>query len=178
MKKVGIIIGRFQVSKLTKGHLHLIDSVRRDFGDNTIIFIGETKHSERTSHDPLPYEARKAMINESYSRIDKIFLIRDIGDYPKWVKKLDEKIELLKELEEIPKDSEIYICGSRDSVVDRYKEYGGIHNTKQYPDVKDLNKTVSGTDQRNEVIKYYVPSWDNEELREFLVWWYGKNDND
>ena len=35
---------------------------------------------------------------------------------------LDHRINYLKSLEEIPQDSEIYICGSRDSVAERYKE--------------------------------------------------------
>lgn len=172
--KVGVIVGRFQVSKLTKGHDYFIDQVRGDFNNNVVMFIGETKNSERTAHDPLPFEARKRMIQEAYPLI-KIFQIRDIGDYPKWVKSLDDKIEFLKELEEIPRDAEICICGSRDSVVDMYKENGGIHETKKYMDVKELSKTVSGTDLRDSIVRSFRPSWTERE-REFLIWWYGRKE--
>lgn len=176
MKKLGIIVGRFQVSELTKGHTHLIECAKREFNDNVIIFLGETKNSERTAHDPLSYEARKVMINEEYPRV-KVYLIRDIGDYQKWVRELDKRIEMLKDLEEIPRNSEIYICGSRDSVVNMYKENGGVHNIREYTDMKNLTTTISGTDSRNEIIKNYRPKW-TKELREFLIWWYGENDND
>ena len=65
--KIGVIVGRFQVDNLTRGHNYLLDKVRGDFGNNNVvIFIGETKNSERTAHDPLPFEARKEMILESY----------------------------------------------------------------------------------------------------------------
>lgn len=42
--KIGVIVGRFQVDNLTRGHNYLLDKVRGDFGNNNVvIFIGETK---------------------------------------------------------------------------------------------------------------------------------------
>lgn len=58
--KIGVIVGRFQVDNLTRGHNYLLDKVRGDFGNNNVvIFIGETKNSERTAHDPLPLKQGK-----------------------------------------------------------------------------------------------------------------------
>lgn len=175
--KIGVIVGRFQVSTLTPGHDYLLDSVRREFGNNNVVvFIGETKGSIRNEHDPLPFEVRKKMILESYPKM-KVYKISDIGNYPLWVESLDKRLELLKELEEIPGDSEIYICGSRDSVAEKYKENGGTHEIKVYQDRKDnIHKTYSGTAFRKEVVKKFRPSWDEHE-REFLVWWYGAGKN-
>lgn len=175
--KIGIIIGRFQVADLTDGHNYLLDTVRREFGNNNvIIFIGDTKNSERTEHDPLPFEMRKEMILDSFPKM-KVFKITDVGDYFKWVKMLDERINYLKNLEIIPQDSEIYICGSRDSVAEKYKDYGGIYDVKKYIDKKDeINKTYSGTESRKEIIRKFNPNLRDVDLRKFLIWWYGNNE--
>jgi hypothetical protein len=174
--KIGVIVGRFQVDNLTRGHNYLLDKVRGDFGNNNVvIFIEETKNSERTAHDPLPFEARKEMILESYPKM-KIFKISDLGNYPKWVETLDHRINYLKSLEEIPQDSEIYICGSRDSVAERYKENGGFYNIKIYPDQKDdVHVTYSGTEIRRRIVNCFTPNWKDEKLRKFLIWWYGRS---
>ena len=50
---------------------------------------------------------------------NRIHKIEDIGNWPLWVKALDEMLEPLS------KEGEIYILGSRDSVATKYKEFGG-----------------------------------------------------
>lgn len=164
MERIGIIIGRFQVPELHQGHKYLIQSTINNF-DDTVIFIGETKDKILTAHDPLPFEARKRVIIESFPEFRKIYPLPDLGDWQAWVKQLDTRIEMLRTLGLISRDSDIYICGSRDSVPERYKEFGGSFNTHIFPPLKNL----SGTKERMKY-KNYEPSWTLEERR--LMTWY------
>lgn len=166
MEKIGIIIGRFQVPELHQGHKYLIQSTINNF-DDTIIFIGETKDKILTAHDPLPFEARKRVIIENFPELNgKIYSLPDLGDWKAWVKQLDTRIEMLQTLNVIPKDSNIYICGSRDSVPERYKEFNGIFDIHIFPPLKNL----SGTKER-EKYKNYKPTWTLEE-RKLMTWYF------
>ena len=37
--KIGVIVGRFQVDNLTRGHNYLLDKVRGDFGNNNVVIF-------------------------------------------------------------------------------------------------------------------------------------------
>lgn len=187
--KTGIIVGRFQVPTLTDGHRYLIKNAALEV-DQLIIFVGDTKDGKLTSHDPLPFEARVKSINQFISQaIDdpldlyerkllsldkneniKIFRIVDVGNYPKWVEKLDSKIEALRLLEIVPEDNDIFIIGSRDSIVQKYKDNGGKFNTIEINELKDSNNvSISGTEYRKNLVESFSPSWDMNERR-FATW--------
>ena len=63
MKKLGVVIGRFQVPELHAGHRHILDTTR-DENDDLLILLGTTEAlpSER---NPLPFSVRKRMLEES-----------------------------------------------------------------------------------------------------------------
>lgn len=161
MKKIGIIVGRFQVPVLHEGHKHLITSVL-NLTDEVHIFVGTAKpENQFTPHDPLPYEARCTMILESYPQLTKsnIHEIPDIGNWELWVKDLDARIEGLG------LNGEILICGSRDSVAIKYKEFHGKFNILVIPELKGF----SGTNTRNQIEQDYNPIW-NEDIRKLTTW--------
>lgn len=182
--KTYIIVGRFQVPRLTEGHKSLFKHAFRDQNvDKVVVFIGETKDGKPTPHDPLPFEARKSMIEEfkeensaGSERIVEILKIKDLGNYPKWVEQLDKKIESLINLDIIQDNSEIIILGSRDSVATRYKENGGKYEVEVIPAAKNVceNSPYSGTMVRERIISNYTPTW-TESLRRFLIYFIGKN---
>ena len=185
--KTGIIVGRFQVPTLTDGHKYLIKKATIEV-DQLIIFIGDTKDGKLTPHDPLPYEARVKLINQYINRVIddpldfyeeklskliksenfKIFRIVDVGNYPKWVEKLDAKIEALKLLEIIPEENEIFIIGSRDSVAQKYKDNGGKFNKLEIDELTS-ETIISGTEYRKTLVENFSPCWDIDERR-FAVW--------
>lgn len=182
---IGVIVGRFQVPYLTLGHQDLI---KFSFGkfDKLIIFIGETKDLSRSFHDPLPYEARRIMVNnfiqenlekETSKKLIGIFEIKDLGDYPKWVKQLDERIECIGKLHYYPieeADNFYYIVGSRDSIVQRYLENGGKFIPFEFEN-NTFSGSDSGSEYRNIVCNKYKINW-TEDIRKFLVWWYGTDE--
>ena len=171
--KIGIIVGRFQVPHLHLGHRHLLYQAIKNC-DKVFVFIGSTKDGKLTNHDPLPFIARKKMINEEIDSIplERIYEIVDVGNWELWVKKLDKKIDSLKELGLIDKNDSIYICGSRDSVVDKYKESGGTFDILYLKEIPE----ESGTKTRNEFLSYFKEEnihWDKN-LREAIVWYVNK----
>ena len=191
--QVAIVVGRFQVDKLTTGHEKLLETAIKE-SDKVIIFIGDTKGSVRTEHDPLPYEARKEMIkrwygypleeekettnHSRYNCIDgiDIFRIEDLGNYPRWVEMLDRKIESLIDLEVIPRGANIFIYGSRDSVAERYKENGGKYETREVSEEKEFctGFSISGTERRKRIHDEFSPKWDNYSRRLVIYMMKGK----
>lgn len=109
--KVGVIVGRFQVPKLTKGHLHLLHSVDKRHNDMLIV-LGTTKSFPDT-HDPLSYEIREKMLKAEFPHATVLSLANHPSDVV-WSAELDALITAA-----FP-DREILLYGSRDSFIDRY----------------------------------------------------------
>lgn len=163
--KIGVIVGRFQVPQLHVGHLHLINTACSEF-DKVIVFVGVTKDKKLSSHDPLPYEARKLMLQEYKSDLI-VYPIQDIGNWEKWVEKLDELIDCVCKVEYL-EDPEIFILGSRDSMVTGYEKSSGKYKTKYISSVGDY----SGTQIRNKILESYTPIW-NYDSRALVTWYSG-----
>ena len=116
MEKIGVIVGRFQVPKLTQGHRWLISQARGDF-DEILILVGDTKIQENNykrmdSHDPYPFEFRKKMIRSEFPEV-MIMRFEDVGNLKIWNQKLDNLLETMNL-------GEYYLVGSRDSFVYNY----------------------------------------------------------
>lgn len=158
--KIGVIVGRFQVPELTEGHKHLISEVTKNF-DRVYIFIGCTKNDIPDLRNPLPYDARFIMlVSDPVFDINKtsIHKIIDLGNWPKWVESLDNMINKLLEVDDISGD--VFICGSRDSVATRYKEYNGKYEVYDISEVPG----ISGTLSRNQVEEKDIV-WNKESRR-------------
>ena len=159
MKRIGIIVGRFQVPVLHPGHRYLIQTALEEYDDLHLI-VGITKGNKLDSRNPLPFEARKIMLLEEFPVLfEKIHTIEDIGNWPKWVEALDKILEPFSE------GNQIVIVGSRDSVATRYKEFGGKFDTA----IIEPLKTFSGTEAREVIKNKFQPIW-HKEARKIAVW--------
>jgi len=111
MGKTGVIIGRFQVPTLHKGHKHLIDSVREK-NDNLVILIGTSSHMD--VKNPLPFHLRAEMIEE-YLADDGNTVVYEIPDRDsdeEWSNYLDRLLDSL--------EGGVMLYASRDSFIGRY----------------------------------------------------------
>lgn len=130
MKKIGVIIGRFQVASLHIGHKHLIDTAKSE-NDQLLILLG-SGGSSVTSRNPLPFSIRKKMVLEEYPDAH----IYEVVDSPyTWSERVDEIIST-----HFP-TGDIRLYGSRDSFAPYYfGKYPIVH-------VEALHE-ISGTDMR------------------------------
>lgn len=126
---VGVIVGRFQASVLHKGHLSVINRVRRKHR-HVLIIIGST-HAFLDSNNPLDYETRKVMIQKIYPTV-RIAELKDCRHDDVWSKKLDNVIA-----NEFP-GKEAILYGSRKSFIPRYS---GIHRTVLLKEIKGYSAT-------------------------------------
>lgn len=136
MKKVGVIVGRFQVPKLHRGHRYLIDTVQRSC-DQILIILGSTKIV--SSRDPFSTETRKTMIQADYPHL-QLAEIEDRSSDEKWSKKLDQIISNF-----FP-DATVTLYGSRESFLAKYT---GSFRTVYLPPIQ----APSGTDIRKKIFR-------------------------
>lgn len=153
---LGVIVGRFQVAELHKGHKKLIDTAVKQ-NDHVIIFLGVTS-TNLTKRDPLSFNHRKAMINEAYPFVQVIAMIDMPGTDQEWVDVLDSLINI-SAIEYV--DTALY--GSRDSFIDTYVLHGGKH--KVYSVIEEPD--YSGTQYRAEVCGIFNSS---VEMRKGIIY--------
>lgn len=160
MKKVGVIIGRFQVPFLTDGHLNLFENVLKEV-DELIVFIG-VSHSNLSAHDPLSYEARYMMVSKTIienfmpKKLITYFPLSDMKQHEMWSLNLDNKIAELTD-----KSDEVTLYGSRDCFIHGY-------TTKKYS-FKEIptKESLSGTQIRNQVATNFEH---NHEFRKGVIY--------
>lgn len=150
MKKLGIIVARFQVPTLHVGHTAFIKHVA-DQSDKLVVFLGY-KVNQPDSKNPFPFEVRKAMLKDVLRRLgleDKV-VIDQIEDHPlsneRWSDELDKKTGVHKSALalETNDDIDISLYGSRDSFI---KHYNGAYKTVE---IEQTHKS-SGTEIRSKV---------------------------
>lgn len=133
-KPAGVIVGRFQVHDLHRGHREILDRVTREH-NKVVLFLGSASESG-TSRNPLDYHTRAAMIQEHYPRII-ILPISDVNDDQIWSETLDRKIQEVI-------SGPVILYGSRDSFIPHYQ---GQYTTKEL----EPSSFTSGTDIRNTI---------------------------
>lgn len=148
--EIAIVIGRFQVPKLTEGHRFLIDNAIKN-SDECVIFIGRT--SIPNNRNPLSFASIKSMMTEEYPNAIIIPIFDNPNDI-EWSKDLDRTIRLLFPFENIT------IFSGRDGFKDKYF---GCFKVKK---IKGM-KCVSGTDSRLKVGKEIIHS---EDFRKGIIW--------
>ena len=94
---IGVIVGRFQVPTLDTEEQNIFDyCIAQNFKTN-IVFIGLPPDSiKATKNNPLDFDARRRMIDDSYNDMFKIYYIKDEKYDGVWSKKLDELIKGFK----------------------------------------------------------------------------------
>lgn len=131
---VGVVVGRFQVSELHRGHVALIQEVL-DRHDTVLVLVGESQRKS-TSRNPLGYETRRLMILESFPDV-VVHPIDDEEYDDDWSDSLDDKIDT-----HFP-GTLAALYGGRDSFIPNYT---GIYPAHILENVIDL----TGTEMRSE----------------------------
>ena len=138
---VGIIVGRFQVHKLTEAHFKLIEMVKNRH-QKVIIFLGVSGISPvpSTKRNPLDFETRKQMLEQTFSGII-VSSIRDMKSDKLWSKQLDEKIQDL-----VSPNQSVKLYGGRDSFIEHYS---GHFETEQLE--PEIYVKISGSELRDQL---------------------------
>jgi len=154
MKKptdIGVIIGRFQLDKLHKGHLALVEHARKSH-KKIIVFLG-INDGNPTKRYPIDYGTREKMVKTAFPDII-VAPLKDMGDDKKWSKQLDDKIK------EIFSHGSVTLYGGRSSFI---PHYSGKHQTEQIDNaIED-----SSTSIREEISKEII---DSEDFRKGLIY--------
>jgi bifunctional NMN adenylyltransferase/nudix hydrolase len=88
--KLGVVIGRFQVDKLTPGHEQLLNYARNEC-EQVLVLIG-TRPSPATATNPLPYESVRGMLLQEFPEI-LTAPIGDVRNHEIWTQNVDTLIE-------------------------------------------------------------------------------------
>ncbi len=126
---IGVIIARFQTPFLHKGHIHLIDEIKKTH-NRLIIILGISPLSS-SRNNPFDYTTREGMIKDQYPDI----IILPLADHPddrQWSKNLDQLLEGT-----FP-SATFTLFGSRDSFI---PAYSGKYNTTQLQKHGDFSST-------------------------------------
>ena len=151
MKKLGVVVARFQVPHLHEGHRYLLEQASKE-SDVLLVLLGY-KVNQPDSKNPLSLSVRKGMLRQTLASIDGIgpYIVGEIEDNPisneAWSEDLDEIItEHVRTLEAGDQDQvEVCLYGSRDSFI---KYYHGIFNHVTL----DEKGTISGTEVRKAIV--------------------------
>ena len=156
---VGIIVGRFQVHKLTEAHYKLIQMVLERH-TKVIIFLGVSGISPvpSTKRNPLDFELRKQMLEEAFVGNNLIVsYVKDMKYDETWSKQLDEKIKDL-----VSPNQSVQLYGGRDSFIEHYK---GKYSTEQLE--PEVYLKMSGTELRDQL---KVKAESSDMFRAGVVW--------
>lgn len=156
---IGVIVGRFQVHKLTEGHLDLFKDVFERH-EKVLVFLG-TSPIKASRNNPLPFKARKLMLHEYFSK-DKLHVleIKDVHNEVNWSKNLDAMIT--KYITEKCPGEKVTLYGSRDGFIPYYR---GTYPTFELPAVR---QNVSGSIVRREIAEGNILS--NPDFRQGYIY--------
>lgn len=140
---IGVIVGRFQVPKLTEGHKKLIDSII-DSHKQVIIVIGVSE-ALTTKQNPLGYIPRLQMLQSQYPQVVITHLL-DVNSDEQWSKNLDTLIRSIHPI------GSICLYGGRDSFIEHYH---GKYPTFEF----GITDKATGTQIRQEVGKEVIDDY-------------------
>lgn len=137
--EIGVIVGRFQIDRLHKGHLALLDHVTK-LHNKVIVFLGVAP-GEHKEDQALGYATREKMVKAAYPSIVTMPL-QDIHDDEIWSKNLDSKIK------EIYHHGSVTLYGGRESFIPHYK---GRHETLEVENAIEESATARRNQIKREV---------------------------
>mgnify|MGYP001557762406 CR=1 FL=1 len=151
----GVVVGRFQTSKLHMGHRSIIDYAISHH-KNVLVVLG-CAHKRSAKKNPLDYETRKLMIQRIYPEV-RIVPLKDRGHDEIWSTDLDTLID-----REFPGSCAI-LYGSRDSFIPHYT---GQHHCISPQYKKGCYARFSATKLRNGDAQSPV---DSEDFRKGVIY--------
>lgn len=110
-KRVGVVIGRFQVPEITTGQSALIRHAQ-DHSDELVILLGSSPEMY-TKRNPLPHWLRASLISNFYPRAT-ILPLRDRENNELWSADVDRLLDA------VCLGAEITLYGGRDSFLPHY----------------------------------------------------------
>lgn len=138
-KRIGVVIGRFQVPELTDGHLALLDHVLKG-SDDVCVLVGVSPTV--SVKNLLPFDCVEQVIRTSYPEIFHVHPLEDIpGQDLQWSMQIDRFLSLL-----FPR-CEISLYGGRDSFKDHY-----VGRHRPVVEFQDFDTRVNATKLRSEII--------------------------
>jgi bifunctional NMN adenylyltransferase/nudix hydrolase len=114
---IGVVVGRFQVDELHVGHQFLINKVRERH--NRVLIVLGVGPLPTTCRNPLPFETRKALIQEVYPDVEVIPMVEHPSDHI-WSLMLDDEIKEFVKAFYGPEYYNVQLYCSRDGMVDYY----------------------------------------------------------
>jgi bifunctional NMN adenylyltransferase/nudix hydrolase len=135
---IGVIVGRFQIDTLHRGHIALLDYVTENH-NKVIVFLGVAV-GEHKEDQALGYATREKMIKSAYPSVI-VQPLQDKGDDRKWSEQLDSKIK------EVYHHGSVILYGGRDSFIPYYH---GRHKTENLGNIIE-DTELSATKRREEI---------------------------
>jgi bifunctional NMN adenylyltransferase/nudix hydrolase len=168
MKKLGVVVARFQVPSLHIGHAHLLNEAAQ--GSDILLVILGHKINQPDIKNPLSLKVRQAMVRQvlASSGSGKQFLLGDVEDSPvsneAWSIALDKHIQEHVDNLESDHNEKIEVClyGSRDSFIKYY------HGNYAHATIGEI-EAVSGTEVRKKILSLTEDELTNEQ-REGMVY--------
>lgn len=149
---IGVVVGRFQVEKLTQGHRNLLDQVLARHR-KVILVLGKAPLINTTCN-PLDFESRKQMIQQEYPNVIVMYA-NDMKNDAMWSQQLDR---IISDMASPTQTALLY--GSRDSFISHYV---GKFDTYELPAVHQ----ASGTEVRKTLGQ---EAWNSPEWRAGVIW--------
>lgn len=152
--KLGVVIGRFQVPYLHKGHVTLIEEACKN-SDQVLVLVGTSEF--RSKRNPLTYREVSYMLSEI--EFSKPITLRSVEDCPtdrEWSSRVDSLIAVYE-------PTEVVLYGGRDSFIPHYT---GRYTTRLVETVG----SCSGTALREQVAATYEASTLGERRQVVASW--------
>ena len=163
-KRIGVIIGRFQVPRLAlhPGYRALLAHVAHE-NDVVLVLLGEAPQPDQ--RNPLSYGHRRAMFAEEYPA----FLVQPLPDEPSdadWVRHLDA---LVAAVQQANAPATVQLYGGRGSFLATYHRHEGLFATAFLPDLTsphhcatDIRRRI-GQEQRSsaDIRTGLIQAWEN-----------------
>ena len=164
-KRIGVIIGRFQVPRLAlhPGYRALLTHVARE-NDAVLIVLGEAPQPDQ--RNPLSFRHRQAMFAEEYPAFGVLSLPDEPSDAA-WVHHLDALIA--SAVGAAPATVRLY--GGRGSFLETYHRHGGQFATAALPDLisphhcaTDIRRRIGQEQRSSEGIRTgLIQAWESRE---------------
>lgn len=141
---IGVIIGRFQLDKLHRGHLLLIEHVLSKH-KKVIIFLGISPTGNPTRRYPIEFGPREKMIREFFPGVF-ILPIKDMRSDSDWSKTVDNKIR------DIFPHGSVRLYGGRDSFIPHYngkwptEEFEALSNESSTEIRESISREIRDTE--------------------------------
>jgi bifunctional NMN adenylyltransferase/nudix hydrolase len=143
--RVGVVIGRFQVPKLSDAHIALISAVLAE-QDSVAVLLGVSPTDGRTAENPLTFVQRQELFSES--PVKTLLPIADRLTDEEWSRNVDMLLQTAFPLDRYV----VTLYGGRKSFRASYR---GNYLTKEV----ELNMAESGTDVRAAVKERQTPDF-------------------